>query len=129
VAGRSLHSIAASLSRAPSSVSREINRNGGRQDYRANVADEAFDHHTRIYDALVQISNSSPPDCNEDLTAVLEIAIFHWHTFDPRNNAPRIGRILLARGRDAADIAMTTTFGPNNLQSFRVWADEIAGSA
>ena len=49
-----------------------------------------------------------------------------WHMFDPRNNVPRIGRFLLARGRDAADVALTTTFGPNTLQSFRVWTDEIA---
>jgi transglutaminase-like putative cysteine protease len=48
-----------------------------------------------------------------------------WHTFDPRNNEPRIGRILMARGRDAADVAITTTFGPNTLESFKVWADEI----
>lgn len=52
-----------------------------------------------------------------------------WHTFDPRNNVPRIGRILMARGRDAADVAMTTTFGPNKLEGFRVWADEIPESA
>jgi len=51
-----------------------------------------------------------------------------WHTFDPRNNAPRIGRVLLARGRDAADVAMTTTFGPNTLRGFRVWTDEADGS-
>lgn len=49
-----------------------------------------------------------------------------WHLFDPRNNVPRIGRVLLARGRDAADVAITTTFGPNTLKSFRVWTDEIA---
>ena len=48
-----------------------------------------------------------------------------WHTFDPRNNVPRIGRILIARGRDAADVAITTTFGPNTLKSFRVWTDEV----
>lgn len=48
-----------------------------------------------------------------------------WCTFDPRNNTPRAGRILMARGRDAADVAMITTFGPNKLVSFRVWADEI----
>lgn len=52
-----------------------------------------------------------------------------WYTFDPRNNVPRIGRILLARGRDAADVAITTTFGPNTLQGFRVWTDEIAEAA
>jgi transglutaminase-like putative cysteine protease len=50
-----------------------------------------------------------------------------WHTFDPRNHVPRIGRILIARGRDAADVAITTTFGPNKLESFRVWTDEVAG--
>ena len=48
-----------------------------------------------------------------------------WHTFDPRNNVPRIGRVLIARGRDAADVAITTTFGPNTLRSFRVWTDEV----
>jgi transglutaminase-like putative cysteine protease len=48
-----------------------------------------------------------------------------WHTFDPRNNAPRIGRVLIAQGRDAADVAITTTFGPNTLESFRVWTDEV----
>ena len=47
-----------------------------------------------------------------------------WHTFDPRNNVPRIGRVLMARGRDAADVAIATTFGPNTLESFRVWTDE-----
>jgi transglutaminase-like putative cysteine protease len=53
----------------------------------------------------------------------------NWYTFDPRNNVPRIGRVLIARGRDAADVAITTTFGPNTLESFRVWTDEIkAGS-
>jgi transglutaminase-like putative cysteine protease len=51
-----------------------------------------------------------------------------WHMFDPRNNVPRIGRVLLARGRDAADVAITTTFGPNTLNSFRVWTDEISAA-
>jgi transglutaminase-like putative cysteine protease len=48
-----------------------------------------------------------------------------WYMFDPRNNKPRIGRVLIARGRDAADVAITTTFGPNTLESFRVWTDEV----
>jgi transglutaminase-like putative cysteine protease len=48
-----------------------------------------------------------------------------WYTFDPRNNEPRIGRILIARGRDAADVALSTAFGPNILQVFRVWTDEV----
>ncbi len=49
-----------------------------------------------------------------------------WHTFDPRNNVPRVGRILIARGRDAADVAIATTFGPNKLESFRVSTDEVS---
>jgi transglutaminase-like putative cysteine protease len=49
-----------------------------------------------------------------------------WHTFDPRNNVPRIGRILLARGRDAADVPLSNTFGPNTLASFTVTTDELA---
>jgi transglutaminase-like putative cysteine protease len=48
-----------------------------------------------------------------------------WYTFDPRNNQPRIGRILIARGRDAADVAISTAFGINTLQSFRVWTDQV----
>jgi transglutaminase-like putative cysteine protease len=48
-----------------------------------------------------------------------------WYTFDARNNAPRIGRVLIARGRDAADVAISMTFGPNELKNFRVWTDEV----
>ena len=40
-----------------------------------------------------------------------------WYTFDARHNTPRIGRILMARGRDAVDVALTTTFGPTILES------------
>lgn len=49
----------------------------------------------------------------------------HWYTFDPRNNVPCIGRILMARGRDAVDVALSTTFGPSVLKGFRVWTDEV----
>ena len=48
-----------------------------------------------------------------------------WHTFDPRNNTPRQGRILIARGRDAVDVPISNTFGPNTLASFQVVTDEI----
>ncbi len=48
-----------------------------------------------------------------------------WYTFDARNNVPRIGRVLMARGRDAIDVAISTTFGPNTLVSFKVWTDEL----
>lgn len=48
-----------------------------------------------------------------------------WHTFDPRNNVPRIGRVLVARGRDAADVPLSHSFGAANLVGFRVFADEL----
>jgi transglutaminase-like putative cysteine protease len=51
-----------------------------------------------------------------------------WYTFDPRNNVPRIGRVLIARGRDATDAAISVTFGSNKLVSFKVYTDEVAGS-
>ncbi len=50
----------------------------------------------------------------------------HWHTFDPRNNIPRIGRVLIGQGRDAADVPISNAFGANVLKGFRVWTDEIA---
>ncbi len=49
----------------------------------------------------------------------------NWYTFDARNNMPRIGRVLIARGRDAADVAISSTFGPNTLMSFKVRTDEV----
>jgi transglutaminase-like putative cysteine protease len=48
-----------------------------------------------------------------------------WYTFDARNNTPRIGRILIGQGRDAADVPITHTFGPNTLSSFKVWTDLV----
>ncbi|HEV7717064.1 MAG TPA: transglutaminase family protein [Steroidobacteraceae bacterium] len=48
-----------------------------------------------------------------------------WHVFDPRHNQRRMGRILIARGRDAADVAISMTFGPNVLERFTVWTDEV----
>jgi transglutaminase-like putative cysteine protease len=50
-----------------------------------------------------------------------------WHTFDARHNVPRIGRVLMARGCDAVDTALTTSFGPTHLEKFVVWTDEVAG--
>jgi transglutaminase-like putative cysteine protease len=48
-----------------------------------------------------------------------------WHTFDPRNNMPRIGRVLIGRGRDAVDVPISNTFGVNTLVSFQVFTDEV----
>ena len=50
-----------------------------------------------------------------------------WYTFDARHNHPRIGRIVMARGRDATDVAISTTFGPCVLTGFTVIADELSG--
>jgi transglutaminase-like putative cysteine protease len=52
-----------------------------------------------------------------------------WHTFDPRNNQRRVGRVLIARGRDAADVAISMTFGPNTLAKFLVWTAEVQSAS
>jgi transglutaminase-like putative cysteine protease len=51
-----------------------------------------------------------------------------WYTFDARHNTPRIGRVLVARGRDASDAAISNTFGVNTLESFVVWCKETNDS-
>jgi transglutaminase-like putative cysteine protease len=67
-----------------------------------------------------------PPHAAMDFAAWFEAFLDgQWYTFDPRNNTPRIGRILIARGRDASDVAISSTFGPNTLTSFKVWTDEV----
>ena len=65
-----------------------------------------------------------------DFSAWFEVYLGgQWFASDARNNTPRTGRILIARGRDAADVALTTTFGRNQLQSFTVRTEEVrAGS-
>jgi transglutaminase-like putative cysteine protease len=71
-----------------------------------------------------------PPYGVRDFAAWFEVYIgAGWYIFDPRNNVPRIGRVLLARGRDASDVAIATTFGPNTLESFKVWADDATENA
>jgi transglutaminase-like putative cysteine protease len=70
-----------------------------------------------------------PPYGVPDLAAWIEVYIGGgWYIFDPRNNVPRIGRVLIARGRDAADVAIVTTFGPSTLESFNIRTDEITES-
>jgi len=67
-----------------------------------------------------------PPYSPMDFAAWFEAYVDgEWHTFDARNNVPRIGRVLLARGRDATDVAISNAFGPNLLLSFQVWTDEV----
>jgi transglutaminase-like putative cysteine protease len=75
-------------------------------------------------------SGVPPPYSPMDFAAWFEAYLGDmWCTFDPRNNTPRVGRILIARGRDAADVALTTSFGPSTLESFKVWTEEVATTA
>jgi len=61
-----------------------------------------------------------------DFSAWFEVFLDgRWYTFDARHNHPRIGRILIARGRDAADVAISTTFGPVHLTHFSVVTEKI----
>ena len=61
-----------------------------------------------------------------DFSAWMEVFLEgEWNTFDPRNNIPRVGRIVVARGRDAADIPLINSFGPHVLKGFRVWTYEV----
>ena len=68
-----------------------------------------------------------PTDPNPmDFSAWFEVFLGgEWHAFDARHNRPRIGRILMARGRDAVDCALTTAFGAAELSHFTVWTDEV----
>ena len=69
---------------------------------------------------------TAPPHGTMDFAAWFEAYLDgRWYTFDPRNNVPRIGRVLVARGRDAADVSLSHTFGPNTLTSFKVWTEEV----
>lgn len=72
-----------------------------------------------------------PRDPNPmDFSAWFEVYLGgHWHTVDARHNKARIGRILMATGRDATDVALTTAFGPATLSRFEVVTEEIPGAA
>lgn len=60
-----------------------------------------------------------------DFSAWMEVYLGgRWHTFDPRNNMPRMARVLIARGRDAIDVPIATTFGPAVLAGFEVTSVE-----
>ena len=61
-----------------------------------------------------------------DFSAWFEVYLGNrWYTLDARHNEPRIGRVLQARGRDAVDVALTTSFGATKLEKFTVWTDEL----
>ena len=69
----------------------------------------------------------TPPDHPMDFCAWTEVFLDgRWWTFDPRNNARRIGRVLIGRGRDALDVAMVTTYGGPKLKNMTVWAEQVS---
>ncbi|GAA5628642.1 hypothetical protein Brsp05_03941 [Brucella sp. NBRC 12953] len=69
-------------------------------------------------------ADPSPMDYNAWVEVFLD---GQWFTVDARHNQPRIGRILVARGRDASDIPLFSTFGPHRLNRFEVWTEEYRG--
>ena len=65
-----------------------------------------------------------------DFSAWFEVFLGgRWYTFDARHNTPRIGRIVMARGRDAGDVPITMAFGPSSLRRFEVVTDEVRTAA
>jgi transglutaminase-like putative cysteine protease len=73
---------------------------------------------------------TEPPYPPGDFAAWFEAYLGgRWYTLDPRNNVPRIGRILMARGRDATDVAIVTSFGPCTLAGFKVITEEVTSAA
>jgi len=78
-----------------------------------------------VFGYLPQI-NEPPLADPMDFAAWMEVWLEdRWWTFDPRNNQPRLGRILIGRGRDASDVAMVTAFGQPTLESMTVTAEEV----
>jgi transglutaminase-like putative cysteine protease len=71
-----------------------------------------------------------PPDVPMDFHAWFEAYLgSRWYTFDARHNVPRIGRVVIGHGRDAVDVALSTTYGMSRLNSMTVWSDEVASDA
>jgi transglutaminase-like putative cysteine protease len=71
-----------------------------------------------------------PPYAAGDFAAWMEVFLEgEWWLFDPRNNSPRVGRFLVARGRDAADVPLTQTFGPLTMTGFEVWTQDVTPDA
>lgn len=67
-----------------------------------------------------------PPDVPMDFHAWFEAYLGgRWYTFDARHNRPRVGRVVIGRGRDAVDVALTTHFGATRLRQMTVWSDEV----
>ncbi|PPQ37618.1 Transglutaminase-like enzyme, putative cysteine protease [Rhodoblastus acidophilus] len=74
----------------------------------------------------IGVPDGGPMDFSAWMEVYLDGA---WHTFDARLNVPRIGRIVVARGRDAADVPLINSFGPHILKTFRVWTYALQAPA
>jgi transglutaminase-like putative cysteine protease len=76
-----------------------------------------------VFGYIPNIGVPDPPEAM-DFAAWFEAYLDgRWHTFDARNNTPRIGRVVVGRGRDAVDVALITSFGPLTLNDFQVTAE------
>jgi transglutaminase-like putative cysteine protease len=76
-----------------------------------------------VFGYIPEIGTSAPAE-EMDFAAWFEAYLDgRWHTFDARNNTPRIGRVVVGRGRDAVDVALITSFGPLTLTGFEVRAE------
>ena len=81
---------------------------------------------TRYCTGYVSDIGQPPPYATMDFAAWMEVFLDgRWITYDPRNLTPRIGRVLVGRGRDASDVPLTHSFGLAQLAKFEVWIDEI----
>jgi transglutaminase-like putative cysteine protease len=78
-----------------------------------------------VFGYIPEIGVSGPVE-PMDFAAWFEVFLGgRWHTFDARNNTPRIGRVVVGRGRDAVDVALITSFGPLSLRGFEVRAERV----
>jgi len=81
-----------------------------------------------VFGYIPEIGSPEPHE-EMDFAAWFEVYLDgRWHTFDARNNRPRIGRVIVGRGRDAVDVALITSFGPLTLTGFEVRAERSVGS-
>ena len=84
------------------------------------------EHSCALLHRLSRGYRCAPEDLPMDFSAWFEAYLGgRWYTFDARHNTPRIGRILIAHGRDATDVAIVTSFGPHTLVGFNVVTDEV----
>ncbi|WP_293386614.1 transglutaminase family protein [Phenylobacterium sp.] len=79
----------------------------------------------RYYNGYLGDIGVPPVDAPMDFSAWFEVYLEGgWYTFDARHNAPRIGRVVITRGRDAVDVAMTNSIGASVLRDFAVICEE-----